>query len=75
MFVTVLTILEVVLALATMAAVLFQTGTIPGMSSSWSAYPMGGGQKKGVDEFLERVTIVLGALLAAVTLILAHQIH
>lgn len=75
MWVAVLTGVEVVLAMATMAAVLFQTGTLPGASSTSSSYPLGGGHKRGVDELLERATLILGVLLAVVTLILAHQIH
>lgn len=69
-----LIVIDVVLGLAVMAAILLQTGYSAGISGAFGggsqqAY---GGKKRGVDELLERVALVLAILFAVVTLILAR---
>lgn len=72
--VSVLVIFDVVFAFALMAAILFQTGYSAGISGAFGggAPQSYGSKKKGVDDFLERVTMVLGILFVIVTAILAH---
>lgn len=72
--ITTLIVIDVVLGLAVMAAILLQTGYSAGISGAFGggsqqAY---GGKKRGVDELLERVALVLAILFAVVTLILAR---
>lgn len=73
--VTVLMVVDVVVAVALMAAILLQTGYSAGMSGAFgggmSAQPYSG-KKKGVDEFLERVSLILAIVFAVVTLVLVH---
>ncbi len=71
-----LMIVDVVLGIAVMASILMQQGHMPGLSGAFGG---GGGsgpqmyaKKRGVDDFLERVTVVLVIFFAAVTLILVH---
>lgn len=70
-----LMIVDVVFGLAVMASILLQQGHMPGLSGAFG----GGGsgpqmyaKKRGVDDFLERVTVVLSIIFAIVTLILVH---
>lgn len=74
---TLLIILDAVLAVATMAAILLQTGYSPGISGAFGggSAPQMYGKKKGVDEFLARVTTFLAIAFGLVTLILAHIWH
>ena len=61
-----LTIIDVILALALIASVLLQSGKSAGLSGSiaGSAEMLFGGKKKGLDEFLAKVTRwVAGAFL------------
>lgn len=69
---TALTIIEVVLSLALIAVVILQSGKSAGLSGSIA----GGaqaifGKKKGIDEFLGRVTWVLLAAFLVVALIMS----
>lgn len=75
---TALIIGDMVVALALMGAILLQTGYSAGMSGAFGGgYTQqgSGGQKKGVDEFLARVTVVLAVVFAVVTLILVRVWH
>lgn len=67
---------EIVIGLALMAAIILQTGYSPGMSGAFGGgfqQPGGyAGKKKGVDELLARVTIVLVVVFAVITLVLAR---
>lgn len=57
----------VVVAVALMAVVLFQSGRTSGMGAMAGQSTQMYGKKKGLDELLERATIVLGALLVILT--------
>lgn len=73
--ITALMVVEVAVAIATMAAILLQTGYSAGISGAFggaSPQQMTGGKKRGVDEFLERVTVGLAVVLAVVTLVLVR---
>lgn len=72
--VPILMIADVVIGFALMGSILFQTGYSAGISGAF-----GGGmpqtmssKKKGLDEFLERVALILGILFAVLTAVLAH---
>ena len=70
-------VVEVVLAFAVMAAILLQTGYSAGISGAFGggsqqAY---GGKKRGVDELLERISLVVAILFAINTLLLARLWH
>ncbi len=67
-----LTILQVLISLGIIATVLLQSGKSAGLSGSIA----GGaetffGKKKGMDDFLSKITIWLGAAFFVLTLILA----
>lgn len=67
-----LTVIHVLLSLSIIAVVLLQSGKSAGLSGSIA----GGaetffGKKKGMDEFLSKVTVWLGAAFFLLTLILA----
>ncbi len=67
-----LTVVQVVIALAVIATVLLQSGTSAGLSGSIA----GGaetffGKKKGMDEFLSKVTKWLTVCFFAITVIIA----
>lgn len=68
--VIVLQIIEAVLSIALIAAVVLQSGKGGGLSGSigGGAESVLGGKKKGLDEYLSKITMVLGALFAVVTL-------
>jgi preprotein translocase subunit SecG len=73
---TVVFVLLVVVAVALLMAVLFQSGHAAGLSGAITG--MGQqmmGKKKGIDEVLERATMVLGALLVVLTLVAVHLWH
>ncbi len=67
-----LTIVQVLISFGIIAAVLLQSGKSAGLSGSIA----GGaetffGKKKGMDEFLGKITVWLGAAFFALTLILS----
>ncbi len=65
-------VLHVLLALALIAAVILQSGKSAGLSGSIAggAETLFGGKKKGLDELLGKVTIVVAILFAATALLL-----
>ncbi len=65
-------VLHVLLALALIAAVVLQSGKSAGLSgsSAGGAETLFGGKKKGLDELLGKVTIVVAILFAATALLL-----
>ncbi len=70
-------IVDVVLGIAVMASILLQTGHMPGLSGAFGGGGGSGGaqmspKKRGVDDFLERVTVALSVVFAMITLILVH---
>lgn len=68
-----LTIVEVLIAIAMIAAVLLQSGTSAGLSGSIAggAETLFGGKKKGLDELLSKITCWLAVAFLVVSLILA----
>ncbi len=70
--VIVLQIVEAFLCIALIAAVVLQSGKGGGLSGSigGGAESVLGGKKKGLDEYLSKITMVLGVLFAVVTLTL-----
>ena len=70
--ITGLMIIDGILSIALIAAVVLQSGKSAGMSGSIAggAEAIFGGKKKGIDELLSKVTMVLGAAFAIVTLFL-----
>lgn len=70
--VIVLQILEAILSVALIAVVVLQSGKGGGLSGSIGGGVEGalGGRKKGLDEYLAKITMILGALFAIVTLLL-----
>jgi preprotein translocase subunit SecG len=71
---SVLMILEAVVAIALIASVVLQSGKSAGMSGSIAggAETLFGGKKKGLDEMLARVTMILGIVFGILTLILGR---
>ena len=67
-----LQILEAIIAIALIAVVVMQTGKGGGLSGSigGGAESALGGKTKGLDEFLSKATMALGAIFAIVTLAL-----
>ena len=67
-----LLILEAVVAIALIASVVLQSGKSAGMSGSIAggAETLFGGKKKGLDEMLSRITMILGIVFAVLTLAL-----
>ena len=65
-------VLHVLLALALIAAVVLQSGKSAGLSGSIAggAETLFGGKKKGLDELLSKVTIIVAILFAATALLL-----
>ncbi|MDR3560205.1 MAG: preprotein translocase subunit SecG [Negativicutes bacterium] len=65
-------ILDAVISIALIAAVVLQSGKSAGMSGSIAggAETIFGGKKKGLDELLSKVTMVLGVAFGLVTLLL-----
>lgn len=72
--VTALMILEAIISIALIISVVLQSGKSAGLSGSIAggAESFFGGRRKGLDEQLARVTMVLGCLFGVVTLILAR---
>lgn len=70
--VTALMILEAIISIALIAAVVLQSGKSAGMSGSIAggAETLFGGKKKGLDEMLAKVTMILGIAFGVVTLVL-----
>ena len=70
-----LLIMEAVVAIALIASVVLQSGKSAGMSGSIAggAETIFGGKKKGMDELLSRVTMVLGVVFGVLTLILGRM--
>ena len=69
-----LQILEAIIAVALIAVVVLQSGKGGGLSGSigGGAESVLGGKKKGLDEYLSKITMVLGVLFAIVTLALVR---
>ena len=67
-----LMILEAVVAIALIASVVLQSGKSAGMSGSIAggAETLLGGKKKGLDEMLSRITMILGVVFGVLTLVL-----
>ena len=67
-----LMILEGLISIALIASVVLQSGKSAGMSGSIAggAETIFGGKKKGMDELLSKVTMILGVAFGVVTLIL-----
>jgi preprotein translocase subunit SecG len=65
-------ILEGLISIALIASVVLQSGKSAGMSGSIAggAETIFGGKKKGMDELLAKVTMILGVAFGVVTLIL-----
>ncbi len=72
MLITALMILEAVLAIVLIGAVVMQSGKSGGLSGSFggSGEAFFGGKARGLDEFLARVTIIVGIIFGMVTLAL-----
>lgn len=72
--VTALMILEAIIAIALIAVVVLQSGKSAGLSGSIAggAETLFGGKKKGLDEMLAKVTMVLGAVFGVVTMTLVR---
>ncbi len=70
-----LLIMEAVVAIALIASVVLQSGKSAGMSGSIAggAETIFGGKKKGMDEMLSRVTMVLGVVFGILTLVLGRM--
>lgn len=68
-----LTILEVLIACGLIATVLLQSGKSAGLSGSIAggAEAFFGGKKKGIDEFLGKLTKILAAAFMVIGLLLA----
>lgn len=65
-------ILEAIISVALIAVVVLQSGKGGGLSGSIGGGAEGalGGSKKGIDEMLSKITMVLGVLFAIITLTL-----
>jgi len=70
--VIVLQILLAIISIALIAVVVLQSGKGGGLSGSigGGAESVIGGKKKGLDEYLSKITMILGVLFAVFTLIL-----
>ena len=73
MLVTALMILDAILSVVLIGVVVMQSGKSAGLAGSigGGAETFCGGKSRGLDEFLAKVTIVVGLLFGAVTLALA----
>jgi preprotein translocase subunit SecG len=65
-------VIHVLLALALIASVVLQSGKSAGLSGSIAggAETLFGGKKKGLDELLAKITVVVAILFAATALLL-----
>lgn len=72
--ITVLQILEGIISIALIAVVVLQSGKGGGLSGSigGGAESVLGGRTKGLDEYLSKITMILGVLFAVVTLFLVR---
>lgn len=72
---TTLMILDAIICLALIASVILQSSKSAGMGGSISggADAVFGGKAKGIDALLAKATMVLGALFAIITLIIAKM--
>jgi preprotein translocase subunit SecG len=70
-------ILEAIICIALIAVVVLQSGKGGGLAGSIGGGDsvLGGGQKKGLDAALSKITMFLGGLFAIVTLILVKVMH
>ncbi len=68
-------ILDAIICLALIASVILQSSKSAGMGGSISggADAVFGGKAKGIDALLAKATMVLGALFAIITLIIAKM--
>jgi len=68
--VIVLQIVEAILSILLIAVIVLQSGKGGGLSGSigGGAESVLGGKKKGLDEYLSKITMILGALFAIVTM-------
>ena len=75
--VTTLMIFEAIISLALIASVVLQSGKSQGLSGSIAggADVLFSGRKKGLDQVLAKLTMVLGALFVIVTLALAKLMN
>jgi preprotein translocase subunit SecG len=75
--VTFLMILEAIICIALIAVVVLQSGKGGGLAGSigGGADSVLGGQKKGLDAALSKITMFLGGLFAVITLILVKIMH
>ena len=73
MLVTALMIIDAILSVVLIGVVVMQSGKSAGLAGSigGGAETFFGGKSRGLDEFLAKVTIVVGILFGAVTLALA----
>lgn len=73
MLVTALMIIDAILSVVLIGVVVMQSGKSAGLAGSigGGAETFFGGKSRGLDEFLAKVTIVVGLLFGAVTLALA----
>jgi preprotein translocase subunit SecG len=70
-------ILEAIICIALIAVVVLQSGKGGGLAGSIGGGDsvLGGGQKKGLDAALSKITMFLGGLFAIVTLVLVKIMH
>lgn len=70
--VIVLQIVEAILSILLIGVIVLQSGKGGGLSGSigGGAETVLGGKKKGLDEYLSKITMVLGALFAVITMTL-----
>ena len=73
MLVTALMIIDAILSVVLIGVVVMQSGKSAGLAGSigGGAETFFGGKSRGLDEFLAKVTIIVGLLFGAVTLALA----
>lgn len=72
-----LEILEAVLSIALIAVVVLQSGKGGGLSGAIGGGAEGaiGGKKRGLDEYLAKITMILGLLFAVVALFLVRLMN
>lgn len=72
--VTALMVIDAIISIALIITVVLQSGKSSGLSGSIAggAETIFGGRRKGLDEQLARLTMILGALFGIITLILAR---
>ncbi len=68
-----LMILQILISIAIILVVILQSGSSAGLSGSIAggAETFFGGKKKGMDEFLGKVTVILTVVFFALTLLIA----